>query len=272
MKSREDGPRKEEKRYWDSVRKSGKRLDLKYSRGLPDDSSDFVLNVFAEFERDVAMFCFKAARGRILDAGCGSGDILIRALNIPTTDSATYVGIDFSTLMLKLAVSRTKDVSNVSFILADIGKLPLREESFDRVICSGVRPASLDDVKDSLKEFHRVLKPNGVLIKDFINPFSHTVLIGKIAKLLDSPDYYMSPSSYREQFETAGFKVIDYRGFDYRPIQGNVLFQAPKWLRILLNPGSVHERFTRLIETKVVSAFPSLSFLGHRVYVKCARQ
>ena len=72
--------------------------------------------------------------------------------------------------------------------------------------------------------------------------------------------------------DTPDFKVVDYRGFDYRPIQENVLLRAPKWLRVLLNPSFVQERLTRLIETGVVPVLPSLSFLGHRLYVKCLRQ
>jgi SAM-dependent methyltransferase len=264
--------RKEEKRYWSRERKSGKSLDLKYSRGLPDDTPDFVLRVFTQFERDVAEFCFNGARGRILDAGCGSRNILVRALNIPTTNAVGYVGIDFSTLMLGPAVSRTKHLRDVSFIIGDISWLLLRDQLFDLVICSGVRATSSDNLKESLKEFHRVLRPKGVLVKDFVNPFSHTVLVGEMGKFLKFSGYYMSPSSYKEQFEAAGFKAVDYQGFDYRPIQGNVLLGAPKWLRVLLNPSFVQERFTRLIETRVVPALPSLSFLGHRVYVKCVRQ
>ena len=70
----------EELEFWESQKRCGEEIDLKLARDLPDDTPDFILKMMGDFEEDAANFCFSGAQGRVLDAGCGNGNLLLRAL------------------------------------------------------------------------------------------------------------------------------------------------------------------------------------------------
>jgi ubiquinone/menaquinone biosynthesis C-methylase UbiE len=87
---------------------------------------------------------FAVLHGRLLDIGCG--DMLDR---IGFTPGEEYVGVDI-----------TK--SKYTKLLADIHKLPFKNESFDSCICNAV----LEHVKEPaivLNECNRVLRRGGVM-------------------------------------------------------------------------------------------------------------
>jgi SAM-dependent methyltransferase len=61
-----------------------------------------------------------------------------------------------------------------SFAVADAVRMPLREGAVDALVCSEVLEHIEKDV-DALREFHRVLKPGGVLTITFpIHPYYYT--------------------------------------------------------------------------------------------------
>jgi SAM-dependent methyltransferase len=87
---------------------------------------------------------FASLHGRVLDVGCGS--MLDRVGFSPGEE---YLGVDI-----------TK--SKYTIALADVHKLPFKNESFDSCICNAV----LEHVKEPeivLGEYNRVLKQGGVL-------------------------------------------------------------------------------------------------------------
>ena len=70
--------------------------------------------MLAQFEREVAEFSFEGCSGLVLDAGCGNGNILVRAMSQtsgkkPLKDRIRYVGLDFSRNMLGMAALRSKN-------------------------------------------------------------------------------------------------------------------------------------------------------------------
>ena len=71
---------KEELEFWEGQKRCGDEMDLKLARDLPDDTPDFILKMMVDFENEAARFCFSGAEGRVLDAGCGNGNLLLRAL------------------------------------------------------------------------------------------------------------------------------------------------------------------------------------------------
>lgn len=97
----------------------------------------------------------------VLDAGCGSGRLTPFLLNKIGKNGHLY-GIDFSQEMLRIAKQKYPN-GNVSFIKADITKIPLPSESIDRVICFCTFP-HIDNKELALREFSRILKPSGILI------------------------------------------------------------------------------------------------------------
>lgn len=92
---------------------------------------------------------------RILDAGCGTG-LLTRELE----RFGDVIGTDIDSQALKFARGRGLKVKKAS-----VSKLPFRGKSFGLLISIDViyHRQVLDD-QEALKEFFRVLKPNGLAI------------------------------------------------------------------------------------------------------------
>jgi demethylmenaquinone methyltransferase / 2-methoxy-6-polyprenyl-1,4-benzoquinol methylase len=103
-------------------------------------------------------------QGRILDVGCGTGDLSILLFE---KTGAQVTGIDFCGPMLKLAQTKAPDLQ---FIEGDALSLPFAEASFDGLTI-GFALRNLADVERGLRELLRVLKPNGhVAILEFSQP------------------------------------------------------------------------------------------------------
>ena len=264
---------KQELEFWENLKKSGEEIDLRYARDLPDDTPEFILKMLAQFEKEVAKFSFGGCSGLVLDAGCGNGNILVRAMSqnsgkqLPK-DRIRYVGLDFSRNMLGMATLRRQDAS---FAQGCVNHLPFKDKTFDRVVSSGVITClpSVQDAALSLAEFYRVLKPGGILVVDFFNQQSHYTRVRKtLFKEAINPPEYISPSSFKSQLEDAGFKLLTFRGFDYKPYQG-YLFMS-RW-RSLVDPCFVQERFSSFVEARVVPKIPGISRFGYRIYVKCVK-
>jgi ubiquinone/menaquinone biosynthesis C-methylase UbiE len=113
-------------------------------------------------------------RQRVLDIGCGTGALTLRAAQ----KGAEVKGIDVSSQMLEIAnkrVTEAKLEQNVK--LCEIGVPELADEeaeSYD-VVMSGLCFSELteDELIYSLKEIRRMLKPGGILlIADEVMPRS----------------------------------------------------------------------------------------------------
>ena len=133
----------------------------------------------------------------VLDAGCGEGSFLARFHEC--VRDANLLGIDISRDGIELATSYHEAVM---WCVADITRLPLRSKSTD-VVLSILSPANY-------REFQRVLKPSGVVIKvlpgeDYLReirqrlggiaPYSNDEVL---AKLEDSVDVHQkSPLHYK---------------------------------------------------------------------------
>lgn len=105
--------------------------------------------------------------GKILDAGCGFGEMdIVLAKNFP---SCEITGIDLSEPLLNHA-NQLKEFNDLNerihFLKGDINKLPFENQSFDVVFCINM-VHWVDNPQQMLNEINRVLKPEGHLyIKD----------------------------------------------------------------------------------------------------------
>jgi len=96
---------------------------------------------------------------RVLDAGSGTGNLSVRMQAI----GAHVVSLDFSPVAL--AAHRRKDPSAEQVKASLEVELPFSDASFDVVACTSVLPIlSEDGVGLALREFKRVLRPDGHLI------------------------------------------------------------------------------------------------------------
>ena len=93
---------------------------------------------------------------KILDAGCGTG-LLIKKLD----KFGEVWGVDINVDAIKFAKSR--GIKNLK--KSSVTKLPFKDKYFDILISIDVLYHKwIKDDQKALKEFYRVLKPNGVLI------------------------------------------------------------------------------------------------------------
>ena len=114
----------------------------------------------ALYERPASLALLPPLAGkRVLDAGCGGG---LHAAEM-VARGATVVGVDSSAALLELARRRCPE--HAEFRIADLGE-PLSfadDASFDIVLCA-LTLHYLQDWVPALREFHRVLRPDGAVV------------------------------------------------------------------------------------------------------------
>lgn len=129
-----------------------------------------------------------ACHERILDAGCGTGN-LIRELCNSGVPGRNITALDVTPYML--AHARGKHIrSGVTFLDADLNKpLTLGDESLDAIVSTNVLYA-LRSPTATLTEFARILKPGGRLIITTPKAEANIGLILKAHAQSTKPDEY----------------------------------------------------------------------------------
>ena len=105
----------------------------------------------------------------VLDAGCGSGRYMLRALR---RGAARAVGVDLSSEMLRHAYAELKAGRfDAGFGLAQgsVSALPMPDAWADLTIC-GLVIGHLEHLHGALRELHRVTKPGGVVLCSDVHP------------------------------------------------------------------------------------------------------
>lgn len=126
---------------------------------------------FQAMEKMVKRFNLPAS-SLILDIGCGTGNII--QFMKKAQPKSYFMGIDYAFNMLKqayLKISATTNtaLTNHTLLCADATQSPFRNNCFERLICFSCFP-HFQDKKAALREFYRLLKPNGLLYIAHISP------------------------------------------------------------------------------------------------------
>jgi ubiquinone/menaquinone biosynthesis C-methylase UbiE len=126
---------------------------------------DATLDIFdakrREFHLDRYRFAAQRVKGRrVFDCACGTG-YGVRLLR-EVGDAAHVVGVDIERDAIRYAQNNHQADSTV-FICSSGEQLPLRDACVD-VVTSFETIEHVPDDEELLSEFHRVLRPNGILI------------------------------------------------------------------------------------------------------------
>ena len=154
----------------------------------------------------------------ILDVASGSGEPAITFARLVGSLGAITC-TDMSVDMLKVAEANVKEagLDNVSFKIADAHDLPFADNSFDRVVCRHGVMYFADDDK-ALREFYRVLKPDGRAVMTSAGPFEqplYTNTFGILLKYAELPTFategldplrFATEGSLTKALQEAGFR------------------------------------------------------------------
>ncbi|HWP84728.1 MAG TPA: class I SAM-dependent methyltransferase, partial [Terriglobia bacterium] len=99
---------------------------------------------------------------RIADVGCGTG-MLEQAVQGRLRPPQTLVGVDIALPMLRLAQQKLLRNGVIRWMNAPAEHLPFADASFDGLICNNSFHYYREPLP-VLKEFHRVLRPGGILV------------------------------------------------------------------------------------------------------------
>jgi ubiquinone/menaquinone biosynthesis C-methylase UbiE len=141
---------------------------------------------------------------RILDIACGVGEL---SLKIAERCCEVH-GIDISEDWIKRA-KRLSERERIAceFAVGSADDLPYLNNYFDKVVCSSSLEHFKDDIK-ALKEMHRILKPNGIVVlttDSFTYPISDD-LKERHRKKFYVVNYY-THETLKGRFEISGFKM-----------------------------------------------------------------
>lgn len=161
---------------------------------------------------------------RILDLGCGRGRHVVALAH----HGFEVVGMDGAPSGLKLAQVRMREEGlKAAFVLGDVTQpFPFPKDSFDGLMSTQViHHALLDEIRNTILEIHRVIKPGGVIFvtvasKPDADTSYREIEPGTLAPLEGDetgvPHHYFKLDDFAAEFY--GFETIDLS------VRGDVVF------------------------------------------------
>jgi SAM-dependent methyltransferase len=161
----------------------------------------------------------------VLDVGCGTGQT---SAYIAEKYGCSVTSLDNHNIMLKKAEQRFSSLHlPIHAVYGSVEELPFQNEVFDYILSESV--TTFTDASLTVREFKRVLKPNGVLLA------IEMVLQGYLSEEESETigDFYrisqfLTESEWLHLFQTAGFSQITAE--TYRPSAENDIEAAPDFL------------------------------------------
>ncbi|MFE9134293.1 class I SAM-dependent methyltransferase [Streptomyces sp. NPDC007355] len=149
----------------------------------------------------------------VLDAGCGTGRAL-PPLRAAVGPSGTVLGADLTPEMLGEAVRAGRGGTSgiATLLLADVGRLPLRDDALDAVFGAGLISHLAEPVAD-LRELARVVRPGGRLA--LFHPIGRAALAARHGRRI-TPDDLRAEPRLRAVLAEAGWRLVSYVDEDAR--------------------------------------------------------
>ncbi|MFD3530691.1 class I SAM-dependent methyltransferase [Streptomyces sp. NPDC058664] len=149
----------------------------------------------------------------VLDAGCGTGRAL-PPLRAAVGPSGTVLGADLTPEMLEQAVraGRGGADGSATLLLADVGRLPVRDGALDAVFGAGLISHLAEPVAD-LRELARVVRSGGRLA--LFHPIGRAALAARHGRRI-TPDDLRAEPRLRRVLAEAGWRLDSYVDEDTR--------------------------------------------------------
>jgi len=140
----------------------------------------------------------------VLDIACGTGKFLRKLEN--RSEYLYLYGVDYSKKMIIQAKKENK--GNIKYSIAPAEQLPYYDNKFHIIACSHAFH-HFDNQYDAIKEFHRVLTKNGILIiaDGCVDNFWGNILFGKIITFIEKNVHHVPAEVLKEELQNQGFKV-----------------------------------------------------------------
>lgn len=196
------------------------------------------LGMDKRWRRLAAQTCLEKKPNRILDIGCGTGDLTIKIARL-AIKGTEIIGLDYSPPMLEKACQKADKAGfskRVHFIEGDVSQLPFSNASFDVVVISfAFRNLTYNNPlgRPHFAEVLRVLKPGGryvilessqpenrfiracfhFYLRAFIKPVGIIISGNKGAYryLAESMSQFYTPWEVKDLLLSAGFRDVSYR-------------------------------------------------------------
>ncbi len=141
--------------------------------------------------------------GLVLDVGCGPGwDTAVLH-----SHRLTAIGLDFSHEMMR--VGRVEHGLQVPFVQADMRQLPLVGPVDGIWACASLLHLQRNEVLPTLRQFHRLLKPNGILYLSVKLGSGEKWTETSYSQALPRFFTYWQPETLDPLLETAAFQILD---------------------------------------------------------------
>ena len=138
---------------------------------------DLRIEVLPKIKRASRIFKERHYR-RILDLGCGTGK---HSIFLAQKGFSVYA-TDISSTGIKIARRKIEslNLNNIRFKQHDMRSIPFSDNFFDAVICTWtIYHGTLGEISKTVDEVWRVLKPNGMVVTDFLSVSDSTYGIGE---------------------------------------------------------------------------------------------
>lgn len=169
--------------------------------------------------------CLKALQpgARILDVGCGTGQYVRRANELGFSAS----GLEPAEAMRKAAIEKNPGSAILDGVATE---LPFPDTQFDLVICiEVVRYLHRADIRQALREMHRVLMPGGTMFLTTVNKYAadgfymhhrlRKLFNGRRAGAAVPHCEFMTPAGVADELREAGFTTVVQRGVLFGPMR-----------------------------------------------------
>ncbi len=181
-----------------------------------------------------AIFRLFKPKGRVLDAGCGTGNYTMELVK----QGVQVVGMDSSVDMTLFAKRKSeKKGFKVNFVVGKGEAMPFKSNIFDSAL--GITTLCfVSEPEKMLNEVKRVLKEGGGFILGDLNRYSYWAFLRRVKGLFKESVYrqaiFFSIKGLREILQLTGFKDLRWSSCIYFPpvdsrwfLKGYRLFEMP---------------------------------------------